>query len=456
MSPDAAPLPEPLSEEELQTSLRRNIFAGAFGSVWMVAAYGLPLPLFMQAIHATGFQLGLMGAVRQAAMFTQLPAAFWVEGLARRKPFWATVAITHRLLWLVPALLPLFWPQGGAWWVVVLIVTLGLSDALGNASTAPWLSWMADLLPPGRAGRFWGFRQRLLSCVVIAAALGFGWLLDVTTDPGRGLLGFSLVFGIAALAGAADIVVHWGVSEPAPVRSAPGTSAWRRIAAPWRHREFRRLTLAMSAWAAALALPGYFGGTPGFFNVVYLHEGFGASYSEASSLILCSALGAVLWSHPIGHRIDALGARRVAMGLATIGPLFTLAWFLVSPSRVAVPLLGSLPQAVLLMGAASLVIGGCYAGMALCQLRLTQSFTVSAGRTVAMAVHWSCVGVVGAIGALGGGWLKDHVPAAWSAFNVPGGAPLSYFHLLIALQVLLAWGVTLPLLGTLAVEKTAA
>jgi MFS family permease len=441
-------LPPEISEEELVASLRKNIVAGAFGSVWIIAAYGLPLPLFMQAIQATGFQLGLMGAVRQAAMFAQLPSAFLVERMDRRKPFWAVVAIIHRSLWFVPALLPLLWPEGGVYWVVVLILALGLSDALGNASTAPWLSWMADLLPPGRAGRFWGVRQRLLSCVVILAALGFGWILDATTHPGHGLIGFTIVFAIAAASGVADIIVHLGVFEPAPVRSAPGQSPWQRIAAPLRNRNFRRLTLAMGAWTAALALPGYFNGTPGFFNVVYLHEAFGASYLEASWLILASALGAVVWSHPIGHRIDRFGARTVAMFLVGVGPLFTFAWFFASPDRLRLPLLGEVPQPVVLMSAASLIIGGFYSGMQLCQLRLTQAFTGNAGRTVAMAVHWSFVGVIGAFGALAGGWIKDHFPPAWNLTLVPGGAAFSYFHVLIALQVLLAWGVALPLLAS--------
>ena len=435
-----------ISDTELEASMRRNVAAGALGTVWLVAVYGLPLPLFMEAIKASGFQLGLMGAVRQAAMFAQLPSAFYVERLHRRKPYWATVAIIHRALWLIPALLPFLWPDGGAYWVVVLIIVLGVSDALGNASTAPWLSWMADLLPAGRAGRFWGSRQRLLSVVLLIAALFFGWVLDAANRSGHGLIGFSIVFGLAALFGIGDIVVHLGVAEPTQIRSAPGQSAWSRITAPLKSRDFRRLTIAKGAWTAAMALPGYFNGTPGFFNVVYLHEAFGATYSEASWLILSSALGAILWSHAIGHRIDRFGARRVAMTLITIGPLFTLAWFFASPTHIILPLIGSVPQPVLLMSAASLIIGGFYAGVQLCQLRLTQAFTGSAGRTVAMAVHWSSVGVIGAIGALTGGWIKDHFPAAWGAYTLPLGAAFSYFHVLIALQVLLAWGVALPLL----------
>ena len=301
----------------------------------------------------------------------------------------------------------------------------------------------------GRAGRFWGGRQRLLSIVVLLTAPAFGWILDATNRPGSGLLGFTIVFAVATIFGVADIAVHFGVSEPRPVRSEPGQTPWRRIAAPLRNRDFRRLTLGMGAWTAALAMPGYSNGTPGFFNVVYLHEAFGASYSQASWLILASATGAILWSRPIGHRIDRFGARRVAMFLVTAGPLFTLAWFFAAPSQVRLPLVGTVPQPVILMSLASLVIGGFYGGMQLCQLRLTQAFTGQAGRTVAMAVHWSFAGVIGALGALAGGWLKDHIPSAWGALAVPGGAPLSYFHLIIACQALLAWGVALPLMASL-------
>jgi len=429
-------------------SMRKNVVAGMLGTVWLVAVYGLPTPLMMQAIHATGFQLGLMGAVRQAAMFTQLPSAFFVERLHRRKPYWAAIATTHRALWFVPAFLPLLWPNGQAHWVVVLIIALGLSDCLGNASTAPWLSWMADLLPAGRAGRFWGRRQRLLSAVVLIAALSFGWILDKASHNEGSLLGFTIVFAIAGTFGIGDIVVHSAVAEPPPQRSAPGQSFWKRLLVPLRRRDFRRMTLAMGAWSAALALPGYYYGTPGFFNVVYLHESFDATYSQASWLILASALGAVIWSHSIGHRIDRFGARAVAMFLVGVGPLFTLAWFFASPGRITLPFLGAVPQPVLLMSGASLVIGGFYAGMQLCQYRLTQALTPNTGRTVAMAVHWSTAGTIGALGALAGGWIKDHMPATWSTWTIPGGAPFSYFHVLILLQVFLAWFVALPLLAS--------
>jgi len=444
---------ESLPEQVVERAMWLNIAAGTFGTFWMGAAYGTPLPLFLQAVQATGFQVGLMGAVRQLALLAQVPSAFLVERLARRKPFWAVVAISHRLLWLVPALLPWVWPEGMRWWPVVLIVVLGLSEMLGQASTAPWLSWMADLLPAGRAGRFWGVRARLLSVCMVAAALLYGWVLDRWNAPGHALLGFSVVFGVAAVLGVADIVVHLGVAEPVPTRHAPGVSFWRRVAAPLGQRDFRRLTLAMGAWTAALAMPGYANGMPGFFNMVYLQEGFGANYTQASWLVIASALGMVIWAPAIGGRIDRYGARAVALCLMAVGPVFTLAWLFVSAAWWRLPLVGLVPQPVVVMAGASLVIGGFYGGVQLCQLRLTQVFTGSAGRTVAMAVHWSSVGVIGALGALAGGWMKDHFPRAWGGLVLPGGVAFSYFHAIILLHLLVAWGIALPLLRSVGVRK---
>ena len=134
------------------------------------------------------------------------------------------------------------------------------------------------------------------------------------------------------------------------------------------------------------------------------------------------------------------------MFLMAAGPAFTLAWLFASFAWWRLPLVGLVPQPVVLMGAASLVIGGFYGGVQLCQLRLTQVFTGSAGRTVAMAVHWSSVGMIGAFGALAGGWIKDHFPRAWGGVMLPGGVPFSYFHVIILAHLLIAWCIALPLL----------
>ncbi len=421
--------------------MRLNIAAGFLGMVWLSVPLGMPLPLLMQAVQASGFQLGLLSAAWQLAMLAQIPSALLVERLARRKTFWVAVSIPHRCLWAVPALLPIALPDRREWWPAIIIAALALSNVLGQAGTAPWQSWMADLVPPERAGRFWGARHRLLSVSVTLAAMAFGFVLDAFSGPAHPFLGFQIVFGAAAVFGVADIVVHSRVPEPAPVHAISGGSVWQRIAAPLRDRCFRRLTLAMGVWAGAQAMLGYTMGLPGFFSMVYLKESFGASYAQAASVFVASALGAVLWLGPIGRWIDAWGVRRVLLLLTGAGPLCMLAWLFVKDTHLSLPGAAPVPQPVVLMCAASLAIGGLYGGTWICQARFTQALTQPRGRTLAMGVHWSIVGLIGSCGPLLAGWIKDR-------FGAPASGPfgLPYFSLLAVLHVAIAWGVVVPLI----------
>ena len=429
--------------------MRLNIGAGSLGMFWAAAALGLPLPLFMEAIGASGQQLGAVGAFRQLAMLGQIPAALFVESLARRKPFWAGACALHRLMWLIPALLPLLLPGRTEWYPIAIIVAVALSDVLANLGSAPWMSWMADLLPADRSGRFWGARQGMFSVALIFAFVLFGKLLDRFPASG-GLGGFSIVFAIGALAGLGDVIVHWWVHEPAPLPHPRRDPVWERVCAPLRDPAFRRLTLALGAWSFATAMPGFANGLPGFFNVVYLKRAFGATYSQASLLLIGSAFGSILCARHIGHLIDRHGARRVAVRLMLAGSAISLAWFFVSPAPVnfTLPLLGaqSMPQAVLLMSAASIPIGGFYAGVLMCQYHLSQLHTLPEGRTVTMSVHWSLVGLMASLGPMLAGFIKDHFPAALSRIVLPCGAPLSYFQIIILIQVLILWFIAAPLL----------
>jgi hypothetical protein len=103
------------------------------------------------------------------------------------------------------------------------------------------------------------------------------------------------------------------------------------------------------------------------------------------------------------------------------------------------------PAAVLVSCVTSLLAGGFYSATWVCQVRLTQDYTGAAGRTVAMGVHWSLVGLIGACGSLAAGWIKDHVSFGATPVLMPGGAPLSYFHVLVAIHLLLAWAVVWPI-----------
>ncbi len=375
-------------------------------------------------------------------MLAQIASALGTQRLPSRKPFWATVSIIHRLLWLAPCVVPFLFPGRARSWPVIVIAAIAASNVLGQAGTSLWQSWMADLLPLGRAGRFWGVRQRALSISMVVSALGFGWILDRWSAAAHPLLGFQIVFAIAAVFGVSDIVTHCWVFEPAPSHGERGRSIAARLAVPFRIPGFIRFTVAVGFWTGACAMLGYNMGLPGFFSMAYLKNQFGATYSEAAIVFVAAGLGAALWTPLLGRWMDRWGARRVFLGLIATGPLGMLLWLGASGERIR-----GLPQAVLLLSFASLVLGGIYAGGWLCQVRYTQSLTGAEGRTVAMGLHWSIVGLIGSMGPLFAGWVKDHfVP-------LPALPGLTYYGLLVMVHLALAWGVAWPLIYSLASEQ---
>ncbi|MEI6714260.1 MAG: MFS transporter [Verrucomicrobiota bacterium] len=425
----------------MNRSLRINIAAGAIGMFWLVVPLGAPLPLLMQSVAASATQLGILSAVWQIATLAQIPAAFIAESMPQRKPLWAVTSILHRILWATPAALPLLFPHNRELWPVVLIFALGLSNILANLGTASWLSWMADIVPPESAGRFWSIRQVILSISMIIATALYGWILDSFGNTDTPFRGFQWVFLLCSLTGVLDIVLHCFVTEPAHKRPAVSIPWKTRFAKPFENRGFTILTTALAAWIGAQAFLGYTIGVPGFFSMVHLRETFGASYSQASLIFITACLGAVLFTPWLGRWIDKAGAQNVLIRLVFLGPISMAPWCFIQPGSVQ---LGpfTCPSAVLWISLAALFQGPIYTGTLLCQYRLIQVYTRPEGRTMAMALHSSIVGLGGAIAAVGAGFLKDLIPPE-SLTRLPGH--FYSFDLLVLLHAMLAYGAVFPL-----------
>lgn len=427
----------------MERSLRVNILAGFFGMFWLSVPLGVPLPLLMQELQASSTQLGALSASWQIAMLAQIPAALLAERLRRRKFFWASASVVHRILWAAPAAVPVLFPEMRERWPVAIIVALSASNLLANLGTASWQSWMADLVPEKSAGIFWGIRQRFLSLGLILATAGYGWILDKYSGAGV-LAGFQWVFALCAFFGVCDILVHLGVREPLPARPEEGNSLMESIGGPFRRREFRMLTAAMAFWISAQSVLGYTLGMPGFFSMVHLKETFGASFSQASCVFLCNALGAVLFTPLLGRWMDRSGAVPVLLRLLALAPVSQMGWWLAPGGSLT--LWGTvLPRAVLWMLPVSLIQGALMTGALLCQFRLTQMFTSARGRTVSMALHWSIAGIGGAAGSILAGVLQDqwHSGSAGREGLIPGWTA---FDALVLVQALLTWLGALPLL----------
>jgi len=420
--------------------MRLSIFAGCLGMLWMSLSVGLPLTMFMEALGASGVLIGLITAVRLTSMAAQIPGAMLAEAMGSRKRVWAALAISHRALWFVPAALALVAHTREPWIAVVVVAAVAVSELLGNASGAPYLSWMTDLIPGRTSGKFWGTRQSVVTAVSLGGLWLAGFLLD-SYDGGKNsgsLSGFAVVFALAAVLGVSDILVHLGVPEPARAAVQAGTPVWRRLLAPLRSGPFRRLTLAIGAWSFGFAMVGTFG-------IVYLKKEFGLSYSELAALTVAGALGSVVSSYFLGRLIDRMGARVSASLLFLTAPLSMLGYFFIGTGFHEFAGL-RVSNVALVIFLTSICGGALFSGIGLCQIRLLGVLTEASGRTLWMAVHGCLIGFLAALGPLAGGVIMDWFSARPVQWVLPGGIGFSFYHAQILLFFLVAWGVALPAL----------
>jgi MFS family permease len=432
----------PLSDRQIQRGLRLNLFAGSFGMIWVAVAMNMPYVMLLEALGASGMIQGVAATVNQLAIGAQIPGALVVESLRRRKVFWGAGAIIHRLMWFIPAGVAWFMPGNPSAANLIIIVTC-LSAVVANATASAWHSWMADLIPENRRGRFWASRQVWTMSAFLVGIGMAGYALDhLPSRPDGGpMVGFAVVFAIATVFGIADILIHLGVPEPMPRRVLNPRRILSRLISPLQHPSFRRLALSMGLWVLAC-------GVIGPFSMLYLKRTFGASYTELSIITIAGSVSTVIAGLVAGYLIDRVGPRAVGAIMMVLGPCFGLVWFLLTHAQVTlhIPFGPTLvtSQAVLLITLSSLLSAGLYSCVGLAHLTMLGAIAPKRGRTLAMALHWTLIGVMGAAGPLLGGFIVDHFPADGLSWRLFGQTRVHFIHPLVLIHVGVCWLLALP------------
>jgi hypothetical protein len=158
---------------------------------------------------------------------------------------------------------------------------------------------------------------------------------------------------------------------------------------------------------------------------------------------LGTAVAGVLW----GSVMELMGTRSFGVVMQLLAPLMGVVWFLMTPGEVMLPLLGvSVAKPVLMLVVVNFFAGALYSGVGLTQINLITAITRPEGRTISMAVHWTLVGALGALGPIVGGVLTDWFEANPVGWSLPVDAPFGFIHLLVVAQMLVAWLVCVPAL----------
>ena len=280
------------------TARRAIVFAGCLGMIYTQLTMSPAATEYARSLGATGWHIGLLGALPTLTLLTQFLAAVLANRLRYRRRLWMPVALIERLLFL-PAAAVMLWPAGTTdstrLWLFVGLTAA--NHALLNFCTPLWLSWMGDYLPREGLSRFWGVRHNAMQWAAAGSLMaGALWLRRTGWD-------FASAFGCLLIAGAVcgviDILCFSRVYEP-PVTPAP-EPRWRDIfAAPFRDAVFRRFIAYQCFWNLAVM-------TASPFISLYLLREKGIPADKLLLLWAFSWVGGAVLSKRLGRLVEQYG-----------------------------------------------------------------------------------------------------------------------------------------------------
>lgn len=189
-----------LKEEEqkaIDKSLGVSIREGSVSSVTAGAGDSYISP-FAVAIGASNSQIAALTAIPNLiAPLAQLITPKLLEK-RKRKSVAVTYVLFQGLMWLPLIAISLFFMKGEFWYAPLLLIMFWTVYAsFGNLVSPAWSSWMGDLVPADKRGKYFGKRNTICGLVALSSTVLAGILLQYSKTAGIIFIGFAILFSIA-------------------------------------------------------------------------------------------------------------------------------------------------------------------------------------------------------------------------------------------------------------------
>jgi len=412
--------PKPtISDQDVNLGVRwfniEGMVIGAYGNF----VGGALITAFALALGANNLQIGILAAIPSFMQVIQLPATWFVERFRRRKAIALITLISLRMLWFPMALIPLFirTPSGGA--ISIFLILLAGQSLLGAFTNSSNNSWLRDLLPQKTLGKVHSNRAILATVGTVVFGLGVAFFVDFWQSRVTGqsvILGYTymILFGVLFL-GTTGIVCMAMIPEPL-MQPVIGTrpSILKKLAAPFRDRNFRQLLYFQLLW-------GFVSNIAGPFFAVYMLERLGLPLSWVIGLSILSQLSSMLFFRIWGRFVDRFGGKVVLSLSLSLWLLCILSWmFLTMPEQ---------PQLIIPFLIIIHTLGGI-AGAGLGMGGLIAWKLSPQGEATSYLAGVSLAGSIGAgVGPLCGGLLADFFSTRQLSLTFTWTGPLNYLQI---------------------------
>jgi len=371
-------------ERQVSRSLKYSIADGSAYSAMLGLTQDYMVP-FALALKATIVQVGLLSSIPNLTMaLSQLSAPRLAERAGSGKGLILPVVFLQALMWLPILLIPYLFPGEQIWW---LIGFLAVSTVLGSLGTPAWGSMMAELVPEGMRGRYFGFRGKICGLVTLVFFFIGGATLHFSTA--NIFLGFSLLFGAAMVFRLVSWYFLSKMHEPALSNEKTEHYSTQGILKDLGSSNLGRFIIGVSLMNFATNLAGP-------FFAVYMLRDLKFDYLTYVTIIAVATMANLTFMTFWGRRADRAGNLKVLKVTSVLVPLVPLLWIGSHQLYYLVPV--------------QILSGVAWAGFNLASANFVYDASPARHRMRHIAVFNFMNGSAICLGALLGGCLAPHLP----------------------------------------------
>jgi len=307
-------------------ALKISIKEGSAGSVMNGVGNSFITPYALELmknfpVQTTNIYIGFLSSfVGLVSPISQIFSTKFMERLSRKKIVLYGVFF-QALIW-IPIILLGIMQYFGLWIDYLpglLIFLYSLFVAIGAFATPAWFSWMGDLVPESKRGRYFSRRNRIIGVVSIISMLIAGFLLDFFKTKGLILFGFALLFSIGMIARIYSFfLLRKQYSPKLVLKDGYYFSFWQFLKKlPESNFGKFSLYLGLMYFAVSIASP--------FFNVYMLNQ-LNLSYVWFTIINLSASVFSLIALPFWGKFADKYGNRRMLLICSFFVPLVALLW----------------------------------------------------------------------------------------------------------------------------------
>ncbi|MEO0079416.1 MAG: MFS transporter [candidate division WOR-3 bacterium] len=310
-----------LAESEVNRGLRVSVIEGAFATLYTTLAGGMFLAGLALFLGANSFQIALLSAIPTLVTGFSFLSGILVRRAGARKPLVLVTAGIGRSVYvvLVPFLL-----LGLRVKLPLFLVTVGVSSIMMVIAGTVWTSWISELVPEERRGRFFGLRNGILGITGVTASYLAGRGMDWLKANGHEPLGYGLAFGLAVIFGLLSTLLLTQQPESGPL-PRPDLDLREMLFGPLQEPQFRRLTGFLTAWflTGTLASP---------FYLVHLIKNLHFSFTAIAIYSMIGGGVGFLFQLFWGRVVDRFGSRPVTVVNFALVGVMPFLWLFATPS----------------------------------------------------------------------------------------------------------------------------